>query len=256
MSDDKFNSQQRPIKPTINPLADLKNTYGKQNSQDATSHRMQEQEIEKEKAIVSNQEEKHLSDIEEKLENAVKNANMEINAPTGDPEELKEEAETLQNEVQTLEFKLDEVEQERDKLKDQLLRLQAEMDNQRRRFIKEKSELIEYANEKLLSKFLEVPDLMEKALESSKKTNDFESLQTGIEMIYAKVNKLFEEAGVKKMDDPSGKEFNYNIHEAISLAPSTEVEEGNVLFLVQDGYYLGEKVLRHAKVITSSGNPE
>lgn len=243
------------IKQTLNPQKDLKNVYGAQNQPERNSAN-NINPTQKEEQMINNDDNSTTSqqEIEEKLENAVKNANMEIPPFDGSDEVIAEEANTLKNEIDALEFKLDETEQERDKLKDQLLRLQAEFENQRRRFQKERADLIEYANEKLLLKFLEIPDTIALGLDAAKKATDSSSIITGLEMIQTKTQKLFEEAGVKLMEDPTGKEFNVNIHEAISTSPSQDIPEGNVAIVYQNGYFLGEKVLRHAKVVTSSGN--
>lgn len=142
---------------------------------------------------------------------------------------------------------------ERDDLKEQLIRKAAELENVRRRSIREKQEMIDYANERLLFRMLELLDDISSAADATAKTTDFDSLAKGLDMIYAKAVKLFDEAGVKKMDEGIGTEFDVNFHEALMMAPS-ELPEGTVVQVIQPGYMIKEKVLRHAKVITSAGN--
>ncbi|MES2765841.1 MAG: nucleotide exchange factor GrpE [Bacteroidota bacterium] len=144
---------------------------------------------------------------------------------------------------------------ERDELRDQVLRKSAEVENIRRRAQKEKQDLIEYANERLLGNLVHVLDDLYMALEAAKKSTDYDALLKGIEMVYTKAQKAFEQAGVKPIVDHIGKPFDVNYHEALMHMPSEE-PEGNVVQEVQRGYMLRDKVLRHAKVITSAGQGE
>src|SRR5690606_33106643 len=114
-------------------------------------------------------------------------------------------------------------------------------------------DLIEYSNEKLLNSLIEILDDMNAAINASDKAMDAESLRKGLELIFNKSTKLFEEAGVKKMAFDENTEFDVNLHEAMMVAPSDK-PEGTVLQVIQNGYMYKEKVLKHAKVITSSGN--
>lgn len=144
------------------------------------------------------------------------------------------------------------LEKENAEMRDQILRKTAEMENMRRRFLKEKQELIEYANHHLLVKMLPVIDDLHTALEAAKKTTDYQSLLKGIEMIFQKSVKIFEDAGVLPIENAVGQPFNVDVHEALAHLPS-EAPEGHIIQVVQKGYMLREKVLRHAKVITSAG---
>lgn len=148
---------------------------------------------------------------------------------------------------------IDKLIKERDEYKDQALRLAAELDNFKKRNIREKQELVEYANEKLLQKLLPLLDDMENAIDAGKNSKDFEGLLKGIEMIYLKAIKTFEEAGVKSMEDPVGKQFDVELQESLLHTPSDK-PEGEILQLIQKGYTYNDKVLRYAKVITSAGN--
>ncbi len=168
-------------------------------------------------------------------------------------EERKEmETEEKQDETQEI---IEALQKENEELKDKFIRSRAELDNMRRRTIKEKNELIERSNEDLLSRLLPVIDDLESAIESGKNKGESESLLKGVEMIYQKAMKTLEESGVKKMDDFAGKEFDVDYCDALMQAPSEDVPEGNVIQVVQPGYLYKDKVLRHAKVITSAGAP-
>ena len=147
------------------------------------------------------------------------------------------------------------LEKERDDLREQVLRRTAELENFRRRTAKEKQELTEYANQHLLFKMLPVIDDLHSALNAAQKSNDYQSLLAGVEMIYKKSVKIFEDAGVTVIEQKLGEPFNVDLHEALAHLPS-EAPEGHIIQEVQRGYLFREKVLRHSKVITSAGQPE
>jgi len=148
------------------------------------------------------------------------------------------------------------LEKERDELKDAVLRKTAELENMRRRVLKEKNELIQYANQTLFQKLLPLMDDFENAIKAGKTSEDFNSLMQGIEMIYNKAVKIFEESGVKKLDVKEGDPFNVEYHDAILKMPSENIEEDAIINVAENGYMYHDKVLRHAKVITSAGKPQ
>jgi len=141
---------------------------------------------------------------------------------------------------------------ERDELKEQLVRKAAELENQRKRHLREKQEMLDYANQKLLYKMIELLDDINVAVEQGSNSSDYDALLKGMTMIRQKAYKLFEESGVKPMEDAVGKEFDVNFHEAMMITPS-DLPEGYVVQTLQPGYLINERVLRHARVITSSG---
>lgn len=133
-------------------------------------------------------------------------------------------------------------------LKDKYLRSVAEFDNYRKRTLKEKTELILNGGEKAIVAILPVLDDMERAIENGKKTEDAQALQEGIELIFAKFNKVLEGLGVKKIVTED-QDFDTDVHEAIAMIPGMgDDKKGKVLDCVQTGYKLNDKVIRHAKV--------
>ena len=135
---------------------------------------------------------------------------------------------------------------------DRNLRLMAEFDNYRRRTAKEQLELIETANGKLLEKLSEVQDNFERAFASENKAQDLEAFEKGMQMIYNQFAKILTDAGLEQID-PTGAEFDPNMHEALMQQPSETVSEGHVVTVFQKGYKLKNKILKTAKVIVSSG---
>ena len=135
---------------------------------------------------------------------------------------------------------------------DRNLRLMAEFDNYRRRSAKEQLELIEVANGKLLEKLSEVQDNFERAFASENKAKDLDAFEKGMQMIYNQFAKVLTDAGLEQID-PTGKEFDPNLHEALMQQPSDTIPEGHVVTVFQKGYKLKNKILKTAKVIVSSG---
>lgn len=135
---------------------------------------------------------------------------------------------------------------------DRTLRLMAEFDNYRRRTAKEQLELIETANGKLLEKLSEVQDNFERAFASENKAQDLEAFEKGMQLIYNQFAKILTDAGLEQID-PTGAEFDPNMHEALMQQPSETVPEGHVVTVFQKGYKLKNKILKTAKVIVSSG---
>ncbi len=135
---------------------------------------------------------------------------------------------------------------------DRNLRLMAEFDNYRRRTAKEQLELIETANGKLLEKLSEVQDNFERAFASENKAQDLKAFEKGMQMIYNQFAKILTDAGLEQID-PTGAEFDPNMHEALMQQPSETVPEGHVVTVFQKGYKLKNKILKTAKVIVSSG---
>ena len=135
---------------------------------------------------------------------------------------------------------------------DRNLRLMAEFDNFRRRSAKEQLDIIETANGKLLEKLSEVQDNFERAFASENKAKDLEAFEKGMQMIYNQFAKILSDAGLEQID-PTGAEFDPNMHEALMQQPSETIPEGHVVTVFQKGYKLKNKILKTAKVIASSG---
>jgi molecular chaperone GrpE len=165
--------------------------------------------------------------------------------------ELNENTEITQEEFEQLQKQVATLTKERDDFKDQLQRKVAEFENFRTRTLKEKAALLEYGNSKILEKFLVLLDTFEKAIEAGKKSQDYDSLLKGIELLHQQAIKLFEEEGVKEMADQVGEDFNIDFHDALMIMPS-DIEAGKVALVMQKGYMYKDNVLRHASVATSA----
>jgi len=135
-------------------------------------------------------------------------------------------------------------------MKDKYLRLFAEFENFRKRTAKERVELIQTASEKVVKDLLVVMDDFERAEKVFREKNDKEA--EGFFLIQSKFKKVLEAQGVKVMDTSSGV-FNPDLHEAITHIPAPEESaRGKILDVVEKGYLLNEKVIRHARVVIGS----
>ncbi len=138
------------------------------------------------------------------------------------------------------------------KANDKYLRLHAEFDNYRRRTAKESLGLVATANAQLITKQCEILDNFDRAFVEENKAPDLESFEKGMKMIYDNFSKVLEESGLTTIN-PTDTAFNPSEHEALMQQPSEDIEEDNIITVFQKGYKLNDKVLRHAKVIVSSG---
>ena len=132
--------------------------------------------------------------------------------------------------------------------KDKYLRLYAEFENFRRRTAKEKLELISTANEQVIKSLLPVTDDFDRAEKALKDAAPKES--EGIVLVLNKFRKILEQNGLKIMDTSSGN-FDPDLHEAITQIPSPD-KSGKIIDVVEKGYLLNEKVIRHAKVVVGA----
>lgn len=147
-----------------------------------------------------------------------------------------------------LEEELERVKKEADEEKMNFMRKNADMDNYRKRLIREKESAVQYANERLINDLLPILDDFERAIEASN-TKDVEGHMEGVKMIRDQLLDLLDRNwGLKPMNDIIGKEFDPHDHEALMMETGDEWETETVLAELQKGYYLHTKVLRHAKV--------
>lgn len=141
------------------------------------------------------------------------------------------------------------LEDELARLKDTHLRLVAEYDNYRKRTLKEKSELIRSAGEKVLREILPVVDDLDIAMANIESSEDVEGVREGIRLIYGKLGEFLARQGVKPIEAKDAP-FDEELHEAIATFPAPSEElKGKVVDCVKRGYTLGDKVLRHASVV-------
>lgn len=191
--------------------------------------------------MVSGEKDK-VTDTQEVEKNATseKNENPSENQEKGEKETKKElsETELLTNEVA--------------ELKDKYLRLYSEFDNFRKRTSKERIDLIKTANEEVVIAVLPILDDFERALKSIGDDENQKTAKEGMELIYNKLFKSLEAKGLKPMIT-IGQAFDVELHEAITQIPAPSEElKGKIIDEVEKGYFLNDKVIRFAKVVTGA----
>lgn len=133
--------------------------------------------------------------------------------------------------------------------KDKYVRLYAEFENFRRRTAKERIELISSATGDLMKEIIPVLDDFDRAIGSNQEATDLEAVKAGFELLHNKLYRLLENKGLKPMES-KGKDFDPEVHEAIAQIPApSEEEKGKIIDVVEKGYQLNEKILRHPKVV-------
>jgi molecular chaperone GrpE len=164
-------------------------------------------------------------------------------------EERKEEA--LRKQVAELTDNLAKKEAELAKEKDSYLRLMAEFETFRRRSSEDRLNLISSASAKTIEGLLPVLDDCERALEILSKSSD-EAAKEGTLLIYNKLMDYLKTQGLAKIE-AKGEVFDTDFHEAVTQFPAPSEElKGKVIDVVQNGYTLGGKVLRYAKVVVGA----
>jgi molecular chaperone GrpE len=171
-------------------------------------------------------------------------------------EELNQEIENF--ELENKETENQELEQEEgeknayDELEDMMKRKVAEFENFKRRIDKEKAELLEYGNMKMMNRFVDLLDDLQNAEIAAQNASDIASVQKGIEMVKQRTFRKFEEEGVKQIEVNIGDKFDVEKHEAL-MQQNSDLPAGTITMIMQPGYTYKDKVLRHAKVATSAG---
>ena len=149
---------------------------------------------------------------------------------------------------------LGKLKMELSEMKDKYLRLYSEFENFRRRTAKEKMDLVSTASEDLMIELLPVIDDFERAINAFETNNgEFETAKEGVILIYNKFMNITEKKGLKNMNTEPGDDFNPELHDAISHIPAPEEKfKGKIIDTIEKGYYLNEKVIRFAKVVTGA----
>lgn len=148
--------------------------------------------------------------------------------------------------------KLDEIQKLADKNYDLYIRSQAEIDNLRKRFKKEKEELAKFSNESLIRQLLVGIDSLEKAIEHSQDEKANPALREGVELTLKAIMDVLKKAGLEEVK-AVGEPFDPNFHEAVLEQEDNSMNPGTVINEFQKGYTLNQRLLRPATVIVSRG---
>jgi molecular chaperone GrpE len=184
---------------------------------------------------------KHKHHEEEMAEKEIEETKAEAVAT---PEGTSADTEQLSAEIDVLRKKLEEAESKTSEYKDSWLRSQAEFQNYRKRLERDNELMYISMKGDILKKVLPVLDDLERALQNRSAEDAWAS---GIELVVRKFQSILESEGLKKIE-ALGIEFDPNFHEAISHEPTNGAQSGHVIGVVQNGYMLGERVIRPAMV--------
>jgi molecular chaperone GrpE len=162
---------------------------------------------------------------------------------------LEKENVELKSKIEKLESELEELRKQNEIIEDTLMRKVADFDNYRKRILKEKEEFQFRANENLILEILPVLDNFERGLKASEETKNFDALVEGIKMVHSSIHNLFEDYKVKPVES-EGREFDHNVHQALNFLETDDEKLHNIIAEeFEKGYYMGDRVLRPAKVI-------
>jgi len=138
------------------------------------------------------------------------------------------------------------------KSQDEYLRLYAEFDNFRRRTNKERLELTQTASAGVIREILPVLDDFERAIANMSDAGDINAVVEGITIIYKKLQGVLKSQGVEEIE-ALGESFNPDLHEALTHIPAAnDAQKGCVVDVVEKGYKVKDKIIRHPKVVVGS----
>ena len=181
--------------------------------------------------------------LKEEKETVSDEQSQEMDAEIQEPEDVKDGIE--EPELSPEQKLIAEVAESKDKY----LRLYSEFDNYRRRTSKEKLELMQIAGERIIVSLLSVLDDFNRA-EQSLESSDANALAEGIKLISDKFSKILDTEGLKLMETKPGTKFDTELHEAVTQIPAPSKKlKGKIVDTIERGYFLGDKVIRHAKVV-------
>ncbi len=157
---------------------------------------------------------------------------------TPDPEQL----DTHQHTLEHIHAELQTIQKDYEDLKDKHIRLLAEFENHKRRTVREKLDMMKTASQDILTALLPVLDDFDRAAHN-------DQLSEGVQLVYQKLYNTLKNKGLDAMQS-TGEPFNPELHAAITEIPApSEDLKGKVVDTVEKGYMLGDKIIRHAKVV-------
>ncbi len=184
--------------------------------------------------------------VQEGVEDS-KNVNQYEDAELGD--------ETPQIDGNPLESELsieEQLQEELEKEKDKFLRLFAEFENFKRRTSKERIEMFKTAGQEVMLALLPVVDDFDRALKELSKSEDTE-MYKGVELISNKLKETLKNKGLEQVEVKNGDAFDAEVHDAITQIPAPSKKmKGKIIDVVEKGFKLGDKIIRHPKVVVGN----
>jgi molecular chaperone GrpE len=162
-------------------------------------------------------------------------------------EQYGDKGEATAETQEDLKTRLQEMEKKAAENYDKYLRAAAELENYRKRAVREKTDAIKYGNENLLRDILPLVDGIDRAMEHACKSEDFKAFREGLKILQQQLSGCLQKHGVEKIE-ALGKDFDPNVHEAMLQVESGEHEDSKVLGEFEKGYLLNGRLLRPSKV--------
>ena len=172
---------------------------------------------------------------------------VKVDSPDG--ENVVDES-LVDAELQDMGQALVAAEQELSLHREAMLRMQAEMENLRKRLIRDLEKSRKFALEGLMKDLLQVRDSLERGLDMVDSATTVETLIEGKKLTLKMLSKVMSDHGLEVVD-PAGEAFNPEFHEAVTVLPSAELEENTVLEVLQKGFKLHDRLIRPAMVVVS-----
>jgi len=193
-----------------------------------------------------------MSEKEQKMNDDANVENVEAQTAEEAVNQADEALDTAQDAVQEdIAALLAEAQAEAEKHKDLALRVQADMENLRRRTRLDVESAHKYALEKFVNALLPAMDSMEMGIDAaSKEEATIESISEGVEMTFKQMLDVLQEFNVERVN-PTGEKFDPTLHEALTMIPSPDHESNTVVDTIQKGYTLNERLVRAARVIVA-----
>ena len=170
--------------------------------------------------------------------------------PDPDADSAENTESEVDSELMNIQFALGAAEQELADYKESMLRMQAEMENLRKRLIRDLDRSRRRALESIMNDLLPVQDSLERGLDTDDATTTVEALKEGKALIIKMLGKVMEDHGLSVID-PAGEAFNPELHQAMTMKASAEHEPNTVLEVLQKGFQLHDRLIRPAMVVVS-----
>lgn len=166
-------------------------------------------------------------------------------APVAEEQSLPDTEKAEESKEAKLEVELSEA-------RDKYLRVYSDFENYKKRVARERIELSKMAGVDIFLSIIPVMDDMERAMKAMNESANADTMKEGLTLVFNKLKSITESKGMKAMES-IGKIFDPELHDAITNIPATSEDmKGKVVDEIEKGYYLNDKVIRHAKVIVGN----
>lgn len=176
------------------------------------------------------------------------------------PEETNEELKTEETQAEVeieveAEAEVEVIEEKKDDFKEKYFYLAAEMDNLRKRFDREKENLLKYGSEKIMTSLVEVVDNLDRTIDALKSDEDEKivNIVKGVDMVRDQFLNVLKQNGLERVE-ALGEIFDPNFHEAMAQQPAEGKKDQEVILEYQKGYVLNGRLVRAAKVVIAQND--